>query len=98
LRNRGHLPNPLHEKLLTLDEERVAKLYQNVFGDDEGQLVLQDLKNRCFVNFSTAFGTVADGKVFYSAEEQQNNEGMRTVFLHIQTQIDYEPPEKEIPE
>ncbi len=93
------MPNPLNDKLLTLDEQQVAKLYQNLFDSEEGQLVLEDLRNRCYVNCSTAFQLVSDGKLFYSSEEQQNNEGMRAAFLHIEGQINYEKPkEMEIPE
>ncbi len=81
------MPNPLHDKLLTLDEERVAKLYQTVFGSGEGQLVLEDLRNRCFVKTSTFEGFEPISLI---------NEGKRTVVLHIETQINYEPvdPEK----
>ena len=78
------MPNPLHDKLLTLDEERVAKLYQNVFNSDEGQLVLEDLRNRCYCKVSTK--DHPDGS--------DVGEGMRTVVLHIENQIEYEPTER----
>ncbi len=77
------MPNPLQDKLDTLDEERVAKLYKTVFESEEGQLVLEDLKNRCWTKAPLPYG-----------EEGQRAEGRRSVVLHIQTQLDYEKPEE----
>ena len=78
------MPNLLNDKLSTLDEEQVAKLYQNLFDSEEGKLVLQDLKNRCFIDIST-----------YDGGNMEIHEGMRCVVLHIQTQLNYEVKEKE---
>ena len=46
--------------------------------------VLEDLKNRCYINTTT-----------YTGGEIHIYEGMRSVVLHIQTQLNYEKPEKE---
>ena len=80
------MPNPLQDKLNTLDEEAVAKLYKTVFDSEEAQLILEDLRNRCFVKTTTAIGDP-----YYT----HFYEGMRAAFLHIQTQINYDPEEKE---
>lgn len=76
------MSNPLIDKLEELDEESVAKLYQNVFGSPEGQLVLEDLKGRCFIYQTTA--NADSHKTFWQ-------EGMRSIMLHIQGQIDLDP-------
>ena len=54
------------------DPEALLRLYQRVFNNDDGQFVIQDLKNRCF----------------YDAPVQsQTEEGMRRVVLHILTTL-----------
>ncbi len=80
------MPNPLHDKLLTLDEERVARLYQNTFNTDEGQLILEDLRNRCFCKTTPFTG---------KDSETNFNTGMQAVYLHIINQVKYEPKDKE---
>ena len=77
----------LTEILETLNEYEVAGLYKTVFGTTEGQLVLEDLKNRCFVKTSTAHELP---HVTYQ------NEGMRIVVLHIETQINIQPEHNEM--
>ena len=79
------MPNLLNDKLKTLDESQVAKLYKNVFDSEEGQLVLEDLRNRCYCKVSTK--SHPDGIDL--------GEGMRTVVLHIENQINYEVKETE---
>jgi hypothetical protein len=74
------------KKLMKMDEFEVSQLYKNIFGTPGGVLVLEDLKNRCFIKTSTAHELT---HVTYQ------NEGMRTVALHIQTQIDMKPEESE---
>lgn len=74
------------KKIEEMDEFEVAQLYKNMFDTAEAKLVLEDLKNRCFVKTSTA------GLTPY---ETYLNEGMRLVVLHIQTQIDLKPQESE---
>lgn len=73
--------NPLLKKLMTLDEERIAALYKRVFNTDDGQLVLEDLKQRGF-EYVPSFA----GDPYHSAF----NEGKRAVVIHIQTQLNYE--------
>lgn len=80
------MSNPVNDKLNTLFPEQVANLYKKVFGTEEGKLVLQDLNNRCFVDISTNTGNQIDNNI---------NEGMRCVVLHINTQIIYKEPEPE---
>ena len=76
------MPNPLNDKLQTLDEERVANLYKTVFATEEGQLVLEDLRNRCFIKIPTPTEESPYTTYF--------NEGKRSVVLHIESQINYE--------
>lgn len=76
------MPNPLQDRLNTLDEDQVAQLYKNVFDSEEAELVLEDLKNRCFAKV-TSFNGDAIQTCF--------NEGMRSVLLHIENQINLEP-------
>ena len=54
--------------------EQMHKDYKIVFGSEEGQRVLQDLKNRCFFNSSTF---VSD------RSETILREGQRSVVLYI---------------
>ncbi len=79
----------LNEKLMEMDEDQVARLYKRVFDSEDAKMVLEDLKNRCFVKTSTAHELPHVTHV---------NEGMRTVFLHIATQITYKPVPEETPE
>ena len=82
----GQLPNPLQDKLKTLNAEEVAQIYKNLFSSIDGQLLLEDLKNRCFY-----FAPLIDeheGRTYF-------NDGMRSVVLHITNQIEYQPEEKE---
>ena len=76
----------LTEKLMELEEEQVANLYKVVFDSEDARLVLEDLRNRCFIKTSTAHELP---HVTY------NNEGMRTVVLHIESQINFKPEEEE---
>ena len=78
----------LNKKLMELDEEQVAQLYKNVFNTPEGQLVLEDLKNRCFIKTSTYHHSMNPQEIAW-------NEGMRNVVLHISSQINYEPLKQE---
>lgn len=78
--------NDLSKKLSTLDETELSDLYKTVFSTVEGQLVLEDLKNRCSVKTTT-----------YSDSPYRIclNEGMRTVVLTIETRINYKPDMEE---
>ncbi len=72
----------LTEKLETLNQHEVATLYKTVFNSMDGQLVFEDLKNRCYAKTST-FGKDND--------MTNRNEGMRSVILHIDTQLNDKP-------
>lgn len=74
------------KKLMGLSEEELATLYKQLFNNDTGKLVLEDLRNRCFVKTSTANESAY--KTFLC-------EGMRSVCLYIETNISYEPPMEE---
>ena len=74
------------KKIEEMDEVEVAQLYKTVFDSPEAKLILEDLKNRCYMKTSTA------GLTPY---ETYLKEGMRTVVLHIITQINMKPQESE---
>ena len=69
----------VQRKLSELDPKQLEYLYKKVFGSDEGALVLEDLRNRCFCYISTVTGS--EPFVVF------RNEGMRSVILHIETQL-----------
>ena len=72
--NLQHLAN-LDTKLKKIDEadeKGLDQLYLRVFNTENGELVLRDLANRCFVN---------------SIGKSEFNEGMRSVYLNIQTRL-----------
>lgn len=71
--------NALVDKLMELSEEKLAQIYKNVFSTPEGQLLLEDLKQRSFFYSPIPLG-----------EPGQRAEGARSVVLHIETQINYE--------
>ena len=75
----------LTDKLMELKEEEIINLYKRVFDSEDAQLMLEDLKNRCYVNVTS----------FTGDRQGDFNEGMRSVILHIQTQLDYKPQESE---
>ena len=74
------MSNPLNEKLQTFSPDEVARLYKNAFDSEEGRLMLEDLKNRCYI-YTTPFAV--DNPV------SNFNMGMQAVVLHIQAQLDY---------
>jgi len=74
------------KKIEEMDAVEVAQLYKTVFDTAEAKLVLEDLRNRCYMKTSTA------GQTPY---ETYLSEGMRTVVLHIMTQINLKPQESE---
>ena len=61
-----------------MDEAQIHSLYMSVFENPNGQLVLEDLRQRCFANAPTI------GK---DAFETYSNEGKRSVLLHILTML-----------
>lgn len=58
--------------LSRLDESGLNALYMKVFNTDDGQLVLRDLANRCFVDVPI---------------ETDRDEGARDVWLSIHTRL-----------
>jgi len=79
--------NQLSIKLLQLSEEELDRVYMNMFNTEEGQLVLEDLRERCYCYNST----IAD-----SLAQMAFNEGLRAVVINIETRLKIIPkPEKE---
>jgi len=76
----------LTNKLMTFDDESVAMLYKRVFDSVDAKLVLEDLRNRCFVKISSCNINMNN-----TSERTIFNEGMRSVVLHIESQLNYEP-------
>jgi hypothetical protein len=74
--------NPLQSKLSELNEEQKIRLYNNVFGSLEGQLVLEDLKMRAFFYVSTADKSATTPTAAF-ASEIILNEGARRLLLEI---------------
>ena len=72
----------LTDKLKELQPNELANIYRRVFQSPEGQLVLEDLKNRCFMKTTpfTAYNT-----------ETNYNCGKQAVVLHIESLINNEP-------
>jgi hypothetical protein len=66
----------------------LARLYQNVFGTPEGQIVFEDLKIQAFAYDTTA------------GEFIRENEGRRQMILHIQKalEVDTNPTDSVVPE
>ena len=64
----------LNAILENYDDKALNGLYTDVFTTDKGKLVLQDIANRCFV-YTPSIDM--DGRA----------EGMRSVFLSIQTRL-----------
>jgi len=65
------------EKKIT--EEQLQKAYQNVFGSETGELVLNDLRYRCF-KYTTTVGLISHDEILV-------NEGRRQVLLHLESQL-----------
>jgi hypothetical protein len=71
----------LEQVVEDLTPEQLSRIYMEVFNTDNGQLVLEDLKNRCHAEISTVSeGGIDPFQVVYK-------EGRRSVLLHIQTQL-----------
>lgn len=81
----------LMDRLEGLSPDELARVYKEVFSTDAGQLVLEDLRNRCFVKLPTA----AQNKAVDS-HQLALREGMRSVYLHIETQMTG-PPLEDLP-
>lgn len=77
----------IQNKLLSLTNEELSKIYQSVFNTTEGKLVLEDLRFRANPSVPSVpeDGIVDPGRVVY-------NEGKRAVFFYIETQLKPEIP------
>lgn len=64
--------NDLDRVLSNMDEDMLAQLYLRVFSSADGELVIQDLANRCNVFVPT---------------DNDKQEGMRALWLSIQTRL-----------
>ena len=64
----------IQTKLEEYTPEQIDQLYLRVFNTDDGELILKDLANRCFVNSSTLQGVT---------EINSRNEGRREVYMSI---------------
>jgi hypothetical protein len=65
----------LQDKLAKMDADALDRAYMETFNTDNGQLVLEDLRNRCFF-FTTTLGP-----------DMQFNEGQRAVVMNIETRL-----------
>ena len=64
--------NDRDEKLSKFTEEDIEQMYLRVFNSKDGELVLHNLANRCFV---------------YEPAESEYDEGMRGAWLSIQSRL-----------
>jgi hypothetical protein len=82
----------IEKKVLTMSSDELSQAYKTVFGSPDANIVLEDLKNRCYVKVSSAWpntdAPVNDALTTYI------NEGMRALYLYIENQINYEPEQK----
>jgi hypothetical protein len=65
----------LQKRLAELDSDALDRAYMEVFNTETGQLVLEDLRNRCFF-FTTTLGSSIEF-----------NEGQRAVVMNIETRL-----------
>ena len=72
----------IQNKLGSLTNGELSKIYQNLFDSEEGKLVLEDLRFRANPSVPSVAedGIVDPNRVIY-------NEGKRAVFFHIETQL-----------
>ena len=76
----------LNSQLIRIgDGEGLAALYRRVFNTPEGELVLQDLKNRAFFYLPTVGASFIDGEIYF-------NEGKRSVVLSIESRLLHAEP------
>ena len=69
------MPSNLREKLSRYSAEELDRLYHRVFDSDDGQIVLEDLRERGF-----AYGTTYGPDTLF-------NEGQRAVSLYIESRL-----------
>ena len=69
--------NDRNIKLSKFTEDDLNQLYLRVFNSADGELVMQDLANRCYVSEPT----------FLAREGEAHCEGMRAMYLSIQSRL-----------
>jgi len=85
----------LTREVREMDDEKMASVYRSVFENPNGQIVLEDMKNRFFVNAPTSvFIDDLGNKIVVDDGTMRLNEGMRMAYQHIKARIDYEEPLK----
>lgn len=77
-------------KALSLSRDEISSIYKNIFQSDSGKLIFADLKHRCFVKRPTV-----DNLDVVDSNNMIYREGMRAVFLHIESMIEHEPEQGE---
>ena len=68
--------------LKKMDDEALDRLYMRLFSSDDGRLVLEDLRNRCF----SYAPTVPEGGDI-NALRTHYNEGRRSILIMIETRL-----------
>lgn len=71
------------KELEKMDAEALSRLYMRVFNSDDGMLILEDLKNRCYAKIST----ISIDSHNIDPLRVAFNEGMRSVLLMIETRL-----------
>ena len=74
----------VNEKLQEMNPVDVSNIYKRIFDTPDGKLMLEDLRNRCYVKVSSYHHQTNSNDVLF-------NEGMRAVVLHIESQINFTP-------
>ena len=69
----------IRDKLRNLNNEKLARVYQNLFNTEEGQLVLEDLKKQSHWDLPQPEG-----------EPGQRMEGRRQLIIYIKTMLNFE--------
>ena len=86
----------LTKEVRKMTDEQLAAVYRAVFENANGQIVLEDMRNRFFVNAPTSvFIDDLGNKIVVDNDTMRLNEGMRMAYQHVKARIDYEEPAKE---
>ena len=81
----------LQSKLKEMSDAELDSAYQECFSSPSGQLVLEDMRNRCSVFMPSATGAWdRQGEVYF-------NEGTRSVVLMIETRMQPENEDTVVP-
>lgn len=75
-----------------MSEEEISQVYKNVFNSPGGEIVLEDMRLRFFVEASSAIHYDPDTGIRQVNDHETTylNEGMRSAFQHIQARLDYD--------